>query len=258
MNTTNFKKSALFLFLGAQLVGLSSCGVGSKIVKGLDFKTENVGGTYYTGFDAVIDLNGLSLPTATLPIYAPKNKSITIGELKIDANTIGVRVDLKSALKVDVLDGTKLPNGRPVPVTLPTGVLPIAFPIGGTNSKLYLAVSSETLMAGVAVTFKDDGLPDFLKQSLNAFFKFTIANNLTGNVGLFSGDAFGLGLFAVKTMGDTEKSAIGLSSASRIGKMSNGATVSSGKIDTQETSLSNRQRNRLMNAVEEVEVLQLQ
>lgn len=255
----NMKQIALGLLLGAQIVGLSSCGAGSKIMKNLEFKTETVGTNYYTGFDALVDLNGLTLPTTTLPIYAPKDKSVTIGTLKIENNTIGVRLDLKNALKVDVLDGTLLPNNRAIPVSLPTGVTPIAFPIAGTNSRVYIAISNETLMAGVAVTFNDSNLPDLLKQSLNAFFGFSLGGNVSGNVGLFSGDAFGIGVFATKSMVEAERAAIGLSSVSRLKKM-DGSSVPAyapGSIGTEETSMSNRQKNRLLNAVNEVEELRL-
>jgi hypothetical protein len=122
--------------------------------------------------------------------------------------TLGVRVDVTEATKLQVTDGTLLPNGREIPITLPTGVTPIAIPVINSNSKVYIAVGSQNIMAGVAVTLLADNASastDWLRilQSLpaNIFYPFQLNDKLKGTAGVFTGDKVGVGVFAVQTIG---------------------------------------------------------
>jgi hypothetical protein len=205
-------KNLKVMSLGVVLVTLSSCGIGKKMVKDLKFVTEKQDKVFYTGFDAKIDLGGISLPPATLPIHQPKNPKNTIGYFKIDdSGLVSIRVDLEKAAKVSVLDGRLLPNGRDIPIALPDGVVPIAFPVGGSKSLVYLAFGSSSLMAGTSISLKPNiggTVGDLLKTQMNLFFPFNIDATLKGSVGVYSGSSFGLGVFAVKDLSKAEKSIV--------------------------------------------------
>ena len=195
--------------LAAIFLTFSSCGIGKKMVKDLNFVTEKVNLIYYTGFDAKVDLGGVPLPPAYLPIHAPKHPEVTLGYLKLDEDSnVSVRIDLEAATRVNVLDGKLLPNGKPIPITLPDGVLPIAFPVKGSNSMIYLAIGAKSIMAGTAIALKaavGGKLGDLLKNATSLFFPFDIGPTVKGSVGAYSGSAFGFGVFAVKDLTPVEK-----------------------------------------------------
>ncbi len=197
--------------LAVSAISMSGCGMGKKLVKSLDFVAGDEGGHLVAGFDAKVEMGMGTLPDIKLPIYDPKSPSRFLGYIETHYDGgISVRIDVTTAAKIKVTDGTLLPNGREIPVLLPAGVIPVAIPVINSNSKVYLAVGSQNIMAGVAVTLlTDTGKPssnsDWLKflQQLpsNIFFPFQIAPDLKGTGGVFTGEKVGVGLFAVKTLG---------------------------------------------------------
>ena len=256
----NVSGAVRLVSIGVFSLALSSCGIGRKMVQNLTFVTDKNAdaSVYYTGFDAQIDLQGLSLPPADLPIHSPKDHSLVLGTLKLDGNNhLSVRIDLAAAAKVSVLDGTLLPNGRVLPMTLPSGVVPIAFPVGGSNSKIYVALGTGTIMAGVAVTLNPNlggTAGDILKTQMNLFFPFNIDPTVAGTVGMFSGSEFGLGVFAVKNL--TVKEANIVAAAS--GQVHTMSSESERDVITplQEMS-SKRKAFEFYDAIQEIEELEL-
>ncbi|MBS1962801.1 MAG: hypothetical protein JST04_11330 [Bdellovibrionales bacterium] len=203
------KKLLLLATLAVSTFALNGCGSGTQIVKSLEFKAEQDNGDLVAGFDAKVTLGQGSLPDAKLPIYNPNSPAQFLGYIETNPDgTLSVRVDVTTAAKVQVTDGTLLPNGREIPIVLPAGVTPIAIPVINSNSKVYLAVGSQNIMAGVAVTLIADAgssSTDWIRilQSLpaNLFYPFNLATDLKGTAGVFTGDKVGVGVFAVKTLG---------------------------------------------------------
>lgn len=178
-------------------MSMSGCGAGKKLVKELNFFQESVQGEQYAGFDAKLNLGSIQLPRATLPLQNG------LGEVLMGGDEVRLKVNITEAVNFPIGDGTTLPNGKAIPVTLPQGAVPIGIPILGSNSKVYLSVSKTQIMAGVAISLKSDlgSIGDILGIPMNVFFPFNIANDLTGSAGIYTGDKFGIGVFAVKTLG---------------------------------------------------------
>jgi len=204
MNTTTKKILALGL-LATSMFALSGCGSGGKIVKKMKFVNEMVGANVYTGFDATMNLGKIDLPYSMIPIMHPKTGA-NIGFINTEPKLIGLRLDLLTLSKLPVeSNAATLPNGRPLPVSLPADVIPMSIPIKGTNAKVYFALGSENIMAGVALTLKvvdtnGGGYQQYLGIPANVFFPFTIDPTLSGTAGIFTGEKFGVGVFAVKTV----------------------------------------------------------
>lgn len=199
--------------LAVSATAMSGCGLGKKLVKDFEFAAGQENGHMVAGFDATVDLGMGSLPEAKLPIYNPNRPAQFLGYIESrSGGQISVRVDVTEAANVRTTDGTLLPNGREIPVTLPAGVVPIAIPVVNSSSKVYLAVGSQNIMAGIALTLVADtsnGDSDWLRilRNLpsNLFFPFNVANDVKGTAGVFTGEKVGVGVFAVKTMSKPEK-----------------------------------------------------
>ncbi len=209
----SMKKMMMVAAIAVSATGMSGCGMGKKLVKSLQFAAGDENGHLLAGFDAKVEMGMGALPDVKLPIYDPKNPAKFLGYVEtLYDGTISVRIDVTSAAKVRVTDGTKLPNGREIPVALPPEVVPIAIPVINSSSKVYLAVGAQNIMAGVAVTLLADtstGNSEWLRilRSLptNIFYPYQIDANLKGAAGLFTGEKVGVGVFAVKGLSKPEK-----------------------------------------------------
>jgi hypothetical protein len=206
------KKVLAVAALTISAFGLTGCGMGKKLVKELKFAAANEGGHLIAGLDTKVFMGAGALPEVKLPIYHPKNPSQFLGYLETHYDgQISVRIDVTEASKIKVTDGNLLPNGRALPMVLPAGVTPISIPVINSNSKVFLAVGEQNLMAGVAVTLVDAqrGRSDWLhilrQLPSNIFYPFTISPQVKGTAGMFTGDKVGIGVFAVKGMSVPEK-----------------------------------------------------
>ena len=202
------QKMMMVATVSLSAIGMSGCGAGSKLVKSLNFSATEEGGHLMAGFDAKVELGMGALPEVKLPIYDPKSPARFLGYLETHFDGgITVRVDVTEAAHVKTTDGSLLPNGRDLPLVLPSGVVPIGIPVINSNSKVYLAVGRENIMAGAAVTLLADtstGSSDWLKilQALpaNIFYPFQIAADIKGTAGIFTGEKVGVGIFAIKSL----------------------------------------------------------
>lgn len=175
---------------------LTGCGAGSKVVTNVTFSDEVVGGDLFAGIDATLAPGSITLPPAKLPLYNPKNPSQTLGEIETNGSHIIVRVNASAALRLpDLADGTKLPSGAAIPLTLPKGLTPIGIPVFNSNSLVYVAINGSQILVGVAVSILKE---DRLKLPLNLFLPFTISSQISGTAGFFLGEKQGVAVFALK------------------------------------------------------------
>jgi hypothetical protein len=215
-------KVLMVAVLGVSVFALNGCGAGKQIVKSLSFTAGQDNGHLVAGFDAKVTLGMGTLPDAKLPIYNPKAPGEMLGYIETNPDgTLGVRVDVTEATKLEVTDGTLLPNGREIPITLPAGVVPVAIPVINSNSKVYVAVGSQNIMAGVAVTLLADNnssgtswLEILRSLPANLFRSFQLNATLKGTGGVFTGSNVGVGVFAVQTIGSPSSVAPNISFAS--------------------------------------------
>ena len=203
------KSATSVALLTLSALALSGCGKGGQIVKDLKFAMGDENGHLVAGFDAKVSLGSGSLPEVKLPIYDPNSPARFLGYIETHYDGgVTVRVDVTEAAHVKTENGTKLPNGREIPIVLPQGVVPLAIPVINSNSKVYLAVGEQNIMAGAAITLVADtatGGSDWLRilQSLpaNIFYPFQFSPDTRGTAGIFTGEKIGVGVFAVKTLG---------------------------------------------------------
>src|SRR5690606_15285571 len=126
----NMNRLVAMAVLAIPAMGLSGCGIGKNLVKDLKFAAATEGGHLVAGFDTRVEMGDGALPEVKLPIYNPKSPAQFLGyvETHYDGG-ISVRVDVTEAAKLKVTDGNLLPNGREIPVTLPSGVEAIGIPV---------------------------------------------------------------------------------------------------------------------------------
>lgn len=188
------------LVLGSLIsLAFMGCGAGNGIISNVAFTNSVINGDLSVGIDATMSAGGLVLPDVALPIYNPQNPSQLLGELQTSGAHIIVQLDATQALKLPgMIDGTKLPSGSAIPVSLPQGMSPIAIPVFNSNSLVYLAVNGQEVMLGVAVSILKE---DNLNLPLNVFLPFTISPEIHGIGGFFLGAKQGVAVFAINQPG---------------------------------------------------------
>lgn len=189
----NMKSLVLGAAFGFFLMG---CGAGKGVISNAVFTSATQGSDLMLGLDATMASGGLVLPNVTLPLYNPKNPSQVLGMVQTNGAHIIVEVNATQALQLpELADGTKLPNGAALPLTLPAGLNPIAIPVFNSNSLVYLAVTGQQVMLGVAVSILKE---DRLNLPLSIFLPFTISKEVHGTGGFFLGEKQGVGVFAIR------------------------------------------------------------
>lgn len=175
---------------------LTGCGAGNKIISHIEFDQEVVADDLLVEMDATLAPGGIVLPQVVLPVYHPRNPSRKLGEVETDGLHIILRMNASEALRLpDLADGNRLPNGANLPLVLPSGMNPIGIPVFNSNSRVYLAVNGNQLLAGVAVTIAKE---DRLNLPLGIFRPFAINSEIHGTGGFFLGEKQGVAVFALR------------------------------------------------------------
>lgn len=216
-------------------VAFTGCGLGKGVVEKVSVATTQEGELVYVDLKADLKKAGFTLPPLTLPLVDPKRPERKLGEIVTNGYTIQVRVNANEVVKFPVADGSKLPNGDAVPVSLSGGQVPIAIPVLGSNSRVYFAMNSNQIMIGTAVTILKE---DRLNLPVNLFFPFTANAQITGTAGFFLGALQGIGVFALY-----EKPAVTTSAMARIATAT--STVEAPRISIRSEAVSNAKIRRL-------------
>lgn len=214
---TLLQKTHFLIFL-ILIFGLISCGKppASDIVKDVSLNTSVIDGDSYLAVSALFKIGATSLPSITLPIINPKDKSIKYGEisfkptLQAGYNEIGLKFNMTFSNKVQG-GFADLPNGNDLPIggLQNTTVIELGIDTGNPHvkSEIYLALDHDTMMMGFAIVIKEfDKVADAIPGA-NIFLGFDIKGAI-GTVGLFtsprsfeSGLAFFVDLSGVVTPG---------------------------------------------------------
>lgn len=189
-------KIGAFAVTSLVTLGMVGCGAGSKVVSRVNVENTVQNGDLYASLDATLSAGGLVLPAAKLPLYNPKNPSQKIGEIETNGLQIRVSVNASSALKLPgLIDGRTLPGGTLLPLVLPQGLAPVGIPVFNSNSVVYVAVSGQQILLGVAITIAKE---DRLKLPLSIFLPFQMGPAVSGTAGFFLGEKQGVAVFALK------------------------------------------------------------
>jgi len=201
------RQTQLALMTVAASALLVSCGQNPsqvQIVKDLSFVTStNANNEVILSLDVELELGNMALPSLEVPVMHPQNGQ-QLGTVSLLAtmngtNELGLDINLTSASAGSINNGNaNLPNNRPIPVGGIDQSKVLAFPVGQTGIKIYLALAPGMALVGVAVPITQlDSLGKSL-GGLNIFPTFNI-EGVQGIAGLFTGQKpgqSGLALFA--------------------------------------------------------------
>jgi len=179
------------LFLALPL--LTSCGKGAgSIVKDvtLGTHTDPDSGDAWVQMITLLDTGNLLLPALNLPIWNPEDPDRPYGRLALRPATgnrgeIDISVNLSLAAKIKN-QTNDLPNGSPLPMSVPDSAKLIGLPVGSGGSRIYLAFSEDTAVLGTAIVIREfDKIGDKI-GSINVFPAFRFPNDVTGVAGIFT------------------------------------------------------------------------
>ncbi len=248
---SSLNRRTLALVLGsAFLLVASGCGMGRKVVSNVAVENQIVGSDLYVSLDATLSSGALYLPNVKLPLYHPKNPSQQLGEIETNGLKISVRVNASQALNLrDLSDRVSLPGGSDLPLVLPQGLKPIGIPVFNSNSMVYLAVSGQQVMIGIAVAIAKE---DRLNLPLNIFLPFNISPEVAGTAGFFLGQKQGVAVFALREgavagSGSALASTSSNPSAASDAGLRSFAVSSAKRISVREEPLSSAKVRRLEN-----------
>ena len=186
-------------FLGiamASTLTLTACGgsVGSNLINGLSITTSQNAGDVMVTVSTEINTGNLVFPMVTLPILDPNNPSTSYGSISVQRtlagkNVLSANVDItKVSGAHGILDSSTLPNGTQIPVAGVANV--IAFQ-AGSSSRVYMSLTDQTKMLGVAVAIKEfDAIGGYLPGA-NLFFDVPQTSGVSGIAGIFTGSQSG-------------------------------------------------------------------
>lgn len=196
-------KATAFL---ASVLMLSACGK-TGFVQSSKVKTFQQNGDLFATVSSTVNLNGMVMASATVPIYDPKDPTTALGQLSMQSDLsgnnnaeIGITVNLT---KVAGLQGlgheAVLPNGTPIPVAGYDTNDVMQFSVGGSATQVYTALNEtqKEALVGVAIPVKQ--LDNALKYigGANIFPMFTLGNGVRGVFGVFTGLQNGQNGFAL-------------------------------------------------------------
>gem|GEM_PF-2127278 len=193
------------LVLAASLTLAVGCGKGSQnqIVKDIVLQSSVKDDDIWISLSASFMFGNFSFTSITIPIRDPRAGGMTYGEISFlptltpGYNEVKLSLNLSDVAKLQGGSNPTLPNGAAIPIG-GTGSVPIIeILIPNTNTKIYFAFDSKTVLLGFAAAIKEfDALSDYVGGA-NVFLGFNIKGVL-GSAGVFTsqtpGDS-GLGLF---------------------------------------------------------------
>jgi hypothetical protein len=245
-------------------LAVTGCGKGGlpSFVKGAKVETHTQEGKAWAGVDVDLNTGVFVLPSFEVPIPNPKIPGSTLGTFSLKTilgggSQVGIDMNLSDAVQSG-LDGSKLPNGNPIPIA-GIGDAAISFPITNGGSRVYLGIGSGVAMVGFALVVSQfDQLAKYF-GGIDVFVPVRLPYNLTGTVGLFSSSEAsksGLAVFLdvsayIKLTSATEFSSL------MIGDLGYGtarlhADQMPRSLIFQNTSLSSRQARRVYQGINAV------
>lgn len=228
MTLNFFHQSKTFTWVAALgIMSLTACGKGglSGIVREvkLETRTDSTTQDLYADLSSIINIGSLAFPTLTLPIFDPKNPLDQYGTVSLmrtvdQKNALVVSANLTEISKSQISMDKSLPNGTPVPVYGATDM--IVLPIQNSG-KIYLDLSQNRKLLGVAIAIKEFQNIGQYAPGLNIFFDIPEYNGIKGIAGIFTGQGAtqnGIALFLDVT--EALQKALPTSSALRLSSVS--------------------------------------
>jgi hypothetical protein len=208
LKTESAKKIVLGLFVCSVVLlqnGCSSSSVGST-VSGLTVSSSVQNGDVWASLNADLSSSGFIISSLNVPIVDPKNTSIEYGQISlspvvcssgtvcVEGSQLSLSINLTAVAALPTTT-TDLPNGTPVPLSGLTNLIGLS--IGKTGGVVYLDLSSNTAVIGVAFPFAAlNGVGTYV-PGLDIFDTLSFGN-VPAYIGVFAGSGTnetGLALF---------------------------------------------------------------
>ncbi|MFN7685905.1 MAG: hypothetical protein ACK5QT_10910 [Oligoflexia bacterium] len=199
--TRLFALSSALFALTLNAAGCGKKGAGSFVTQA-KFQTSEENGQLIGDLKLMLNTSGVQLPSFVVPIADPKEPGRFYGAISM-RDALGIGTELGVRIHLDEIpglngsvDSSQLPNGKPIPVALPTGVTAVAIPIQ-ERSRAYVAFGERTALVGTAVVIREfDRLASAIGGT-DLFFPFTGDHGIRGVAGLFSSSESGQSGLAV-------------------------------------------------------------
>jgi hypothetical protein len=174
------KKKLLALRCALIICFLPACGKFNKGVESIDASLNEVNGQQVLSVSTELALGGIGLPLMSAPIYLP-GKGV-VGDLTMGGSLLTLNLSLFDALGVNS-ELVFLPNGGQVPFIAENEA--IMLNVGQTAISVYLLVSQNTVVLGVAIPVKQlDGVGSSIGYS--SLFPIFPLNKFQVSAGLFT------------------------------------------------------------------------
>jgi hypothetical protein len=193
------------LFLSALVLSLSSvgCGKGRSFVNSAELTAYTEAEQIYTELGLNLDTGSVQLPSLVFPVVNPRNSAEQIGKISLlkmldRGSRLGIALNLSKVAQIQGSDGSMLPNGDRIPLTLPEGTSAVSFPVAGSNIRAYLALGPHVAVFGAALPIREFLELGQIFGQISVFPSFSFGK-FTGVAGLFLGPTTGTNGFAVFT-----------------------------------------------------------
>jgi hypothetical protein len=155
----------------------------------LDTRTEPNTQEVYADMTSVIEVGKLVFPNLTLPIMDPKRPDKVYGNVTLSRsldqkNRLVVSANLTEISKSQISQDRTLPNGTLIPVYGDQDLIVLPLDKSG---KVYLDLSQNRKLLGVALAIKEFQNIGQYAPGLNLFFDIPQSNGITGIAGIFTG-----------------------------------------------------------------------
>jgi hypothetical protein len=127
------------------------------------------------------------------PIYDRNRPGVQLGEIAFepdaesDGNLLFLSVNLTRVFEQDNVDGGKLPNGSPLPVSGLDQQPVLGLQTGG-STRVYAALTDHVAVVGAAIVVNEfDAIGAASPVPINFFPSFKLGDKVTGIAGIFTG-----------------------------------------------------------------------
>ena len=162
---------------------------GGVVIKSADVSAYTQLGQTYTQVAFGLNTGSLDLPSVVFPVMNPQAPGEELGKISLlkmvgGGSKLAIDLNLTRAAQIQGTDESFLPNGSPLPLSLPAGTAVFGFPVAHTGIKAYFALGPHTAVMGAALPIREF-LPLGQKFGILNIFPSFHVGAVSGIAGLF-------------------------------------------------------------------------
>lgn len=172
----------------------SGCGSKNRFIDNVDITTySREDGHVFIEVNTRLNTGKVSLPAFSYSIHDRANYAKIIGTLSVKqvaggGNDLSLAYDLSEVADSSGWQNPFLPNGQPLPVSVPNDIPIWSFPIRDSNIMTYLAIGDGVGVFGAAITVREFYELGKTFGDLTYFPQFDLGNGIRGVAGIFLSD----------------------------------------------------------------------